>query len=444
MKKREVIIVILLIAFGVLYNLYEEGDIDIVFFDECTISPTRLHDRHHPVLFPQEEIQRTDIRRIDIENTAGEILVEKSQDNTTTIKPVIQVYHKDRNKAEDIYHKIKIVTRAADGRIDINTESKGKFPYKRVRVQFKLFIPEDVELGLYNRYGDIDIRDAGKDISLNERHGDIRVQNIVSKLKIYHRYGNVNLGHITNTLDLNSQQGKITIKDISALKLNCVHSRVSITGVKDETKIDHASYCTLEVENANKLSIHGRQTRIRLKNIKNGVNIKNSHQTISMNEISGDIKIMTRNCRIRLAKIAAEAFTLKNSHGRVAVEDISGTDLDLAVSNGDLDINFTSVAGRINIKNRHSDILLSYPAGVVPSFNIDLKYGKIINRTSREFSILKEQHRVSFSSAEGKPEIIINDSYGDVILQNFTPKTTQTEIKVETEEFNQQADIDNL
>jgi DUF4097 and DUF4098 domain-containing protein YvlB len=433
MKKREVFIVILLITFGVLYNLYESGEVDIFFFDECSINPRGLVDRKHAVPFDVEENQYTGIKYLEITNPAGEVVIKKAENNITSVKPVIRVYHKNKDKAKRIRKEIEILTREDNGKVIICIEPEEKFPYKRVRLLFEVTVPEKVELKLYNAYGNIEITGTGKNITVNQRYGDIRVENVGSNLKIHSRHGKVSLSNISDAIDLYCRHSTLTARSLASLKLNASYSKISVAGVENETDIEYAAYCTVEVDNSGKFSFKGRQSRIRLNNIKNGVNIENSHNTVNMKGIHGDVRIMTRNCRINGDKIVCDNLILKNSYGNVDLSDITGKALDITVNNGDLDIKFNRVDGRINIKNKHSDILLDYPEAVRPMFNISLEYGKIINRTAVEYNIIKDQQRLSVSSSEGRPEIIIINTYGDIFFRNFVPE--EGEMKVEPEEF---------
>jgi DUF4097 and DUF4098 domain-containing protein YvlB len=433
MKKREIFIVIILITFGILYNFYESGEVELFFFDECSINPRRLLDKKHSLPFALDTARYADVKYIEIENPAGDIFVKKAVDTTVSLSSIIRVYHKNKKEAARIREKIKILTTEDNGRLSIQVESSKKFPYKRVRIEFELSAPEDVELKLHSAYGKMEVLDTGKNLSLDGRYGDILVKNVASKLNIQSRHGRISVFNISDTVDLNCRHSTVIVKDVAALRLNTSYSTISVAGVKNETGIESAAYSNLEVENSSKVGIKGRQTKIRLTNIKNGVNIENSHNSIYMKDISGDIKIETRDCRIDLEKILTDNLIIKNSHGNVVISEVSGTDLDIAVNNGDLDMKFIRVDGRINIKNKNSDISLNYPDSVNPFLNIDLEYGKIINKTPREYDIIVDQHRLSISKLEGSPGITIHSAYGDILLRNFTPKKEKT--KVEPEEF---------
>ena len=62
---------------------------------------------------------------------------------------------------------------------------------------------------------------------------------------------------------------------------------------------------------------------------------------------------------------------------------------------------------------------MTYSKSVNPSFNINTTHGKIINRTAADLNILKERHKLSLYSMEDTPEIIINNTYGNIVLSNY-------------------------
>ncbi|NIM16614.1 MAG: DUF4097 family beta strand repeat protein [Candidatus Aminicenantes bacterium] len=462
MKKREIFIVIALIAFGIIYNSYKSGDFEISFYEGCSVDSRSLLDKRSLTKFVQEEIRcsHDDIKKVEIENLAGSITVEKHSaiegkadseseiEKTIRIVPEIHVYHRDVEKAHEIYKKIKIESRTYDlvegeepgstagtgskptyKKLHITVSPEESFPYRRVRVHFKLTIPESAELDLWNRYGNMEINGCGKNILLNGKYGDIWVRHIDSNLKIRHRHGNVAVGDIKDAVDLSSRYSKIKIKDVSELKLNCSHSRVFIAGVKKETDIDHAAYSVITMEDSQKITLDGRHTKIKMENIEEGASVKNSHETIYMQNVKGNVQVKARHCKVVVKQAVSDDVVVKNSYGSVWCDEISAKNVDIMLNNGKLDIAFDRIEERINIRNRYSRIRLEYPQSLQPLFSIHVRHGNIVNRTPVEMAILKEGSGAAMnaSTMEGKPEIIINNTYGDVFLKTSSTGTTPTE-----------------
>jgi DUF4097 and DUF4098 domain-containing protein YvlB len=143
-----------------------------------------------------------------------------------------------------------------------------------------------------------------------------------------------------------------------------------------------------------------------------------------MRKIKGNIHINANNCRINLDEVTSGDVVIKNAHKYVNIDKISAENLDILMSEGNLDIAFDQIKEKLNIKNRHSKVTLIYPSSVRPVYNIEARYGSITNRTAEELTVLKERGRelVTSNRLEGKPEITINTTYGDILLETRDQK----------------------
>jgi hypothetical protein len=445
MKKRDLFIVLVVLAFGLIYNYVESGEIR--FYDGCSFDNRGLIDRNHPNSFKREELSYfgPGIGEIEIDNKAGGIEVMKTDGKDIRITPEVRVYHRDKERAAEIEQEIRIKVRGeGSGKLGITLEPEDRFPYNRVRVFFKVSIPDSVELDLWNRYGDVTINGSGKKVTVDNKHGDVTVKHVDAALKTRHKHGNVVIRDVKGDVNLSSHHSRISVTDVGGLKLNTSHARVYINGVKNETDVEYAAHCSFEMENGSGLTIAGRYTKMKIKRIEKGVKIANSHQSIYLEDINGDVNIKGRHCRIQMEKIIAGNVVVRNSYNYVGIDDLAAKNLDVLLSHGNLDVDCRLIEERINIKNKHSRIRISFPESVTPMLNAELKYGKLRNETPASYTILKERSRVRISSIEGTPQVIINNRYGDVYLKSnsFEPLSKLEDIlptrkieKVETEEF---------
>lgn len=423
MKKKEFILVIIVIAVGFVFNSIKSGDIH--FYSGCSPDSRELLDSKYPVDFPQKEIRyvykesdAASIRQIKINNPAGDIQVGKSIDNTIRITPVIRVFHQDKEKAGNISKDLHLITREIGEKIAIDVESNKRFPYRRVRLTFKCLIPTDVELNLNNKYGNIDINDVGQNIMIDESQGDIFVKNVTSPLNVKNNNGLIRLYDINGNIQLNSSHSQVKIKNTSSLRMKCSHSDLYVSGVKEEIEITHAGYSNLEIENGGQLNIDAKHTKMKLVNIKGDVTITDSHEPITIRDIQGDIDIKARQCRIDVNKAVGDFLIIKNSFNDVTINDFSGKTLDTSLEHGELDVTFETITERMTIKTSYADVTLKYPDSVRPAFNIYSENGKIFNYTPAKLNILENREKQSVNSLEGKPQIIIDTKYADVFLKN--------------------------
>ena len=176
MKKRDIFLVVFIIMFGLFYEFYESGEMNL--FEGCYISPKRLLDKTHRITITAQEKSFSDLTYFKVENPAGEIRIEKSPDNNTVIKPVIYVYHRNREKGDKIRKKIKINYKRENKKVIVEIDNRWRFPYRRVRILFKVFVPDGVELNLDNTYGDLTIEKIASDMKIKNRHGEVGLSDI--------------------------------------------------------------------------------------------------------------------------------------------------------------------------------------------------------------------------------------------------------------------------
>ncbi len=454
MKRRDLIIVLAVLAFGVIYNFIESGE--VYFSDGCSSRRWGLQDMKHPNSFPRPELRYADsgIREIEFDNTAGGIEVVKSIGNEIRIQPEVRVFHRDRGEATELEKEVIITpTRLKEdnGRLRITVKTTEDFNYRRLRVYFKVSIPETVELDILNRYGDVTIDGCGKNVCIDNIQGDVLVKHVSGDLKIQHKHGKLVVRNITGAVELNSSFSRISVTEVTAVKLNCSHADAYLNQVKQETTVEYAAFSDIKFETGNGFIFDGKHTGLRLKNIKNGVKISDSHSSIRLEDITGNIDVQANNCRVRMTQVLSDEVAVNNEFGDVSINDVAAKKIAVQLSHGNLDIDFTEITEQVSIKNSYSRIRLFYPKAIQPSFNIDLSYGEIKNNTDAKFTLVTEENRVRLTHTVGAPKITIENSYDDIHLSNNSATPTQKIIdsqsiqptqpsvlptqKVETEEF---------
>ncbi|MCK4942052.1 MAG: DUF4097 family beta strand repeat protein [Candidatus Aminicenantes bacterium] len=387
MKRKEIFLIVVLIIFGLLYQLYKTGEEEI--FEGCSTDSKYLLDKNHPHEFTGIKSTFENIRTLDIENLAGSIKIRPTLESKVVVKWIKIIYHKSRERAVGFQERIEIRPNVTDGHLKFDVVSQDKFPYRRARIFFDVLIPGGVQLKLINRYGDIEVESSDGKVDIDNKYGDILAKDIKAGMHIRHGYGRVTLQNMMGPVDMESR------------------------------------YSTVKISDAQSLEIEGRHTRMQLIGIKQDINLKNSHDSIELRDVKGNVTLNARHCRIKLLNIDAGTLVVNNTYNQVSIENLWAREADISVSHGDLNLRFFEVEDRINIRNKYSRILLDYSKTQKPRFNISLIHGKIINDTALELNVLSSKYKHLFTSQEGKPEIIINNKYGDVKLINSEIKPVE-------------------
>jgi hypothetical protein len=231
MKKREILLIIALVIFGVIYQAIEKGKVRLVddfsfYSQERRLKGSKFSE------FPEKEKLFPAVDKIIIENPAGEIDINKSSDGQVHLFSFLRVYYSDKSVVEEIRKKVNIKTDLDQGELKIYGQYATDFPYQSIRILFRLLVPEGIELAISNQEGDTIIRDTGKDILINQENGNLVLENIPSGLKLILKNCNANLKSIADHVDIVSSRSNIILENAVSLRFQGKHGDCSIKNVK--------------------------------------------------------------------------------------------------------------------------------------------------------------------------------------------------------------------
>ena len=415
MKKRELVIVALLIAFGFIYNAVERGKIRFAddfsrYFDE-----RRLGSEQFTEAVQQEKVFPAP-QKITIDNPAGEIDIDRSLDGQVHLRSIFRIYHADPSEVERIGRNAFVRADTLNNELKVSVNYPSAFPYRRLRIRFEMRIPEGVELAVSNSEGNISIRRSGKNILLRQEHGNVLVADIPSAVEVQIRGGNLDIRNIAGNVVIDARQGDIFLQNAIALHLKGRHGNYSLKEIKTSVFMEHA-YGEATLDGAEQAEISGRHSTLTVRNIKNGVRISNAFRDVVLEHIDGDVHLSGRSSKMEIRHVRAKDMTVDNSFADIAITDCAGEGLNIILKNGNLTFTNNRFSERLNIESRQARLDLSLGELSDPTVNIKTSHGRITNASSLDLEVFREREE-NFANRSGqKPEIIISNSYGDIHLK---------------------------
>jgi len=415
MKKKEIVIIALLIAFGFIYNAFEKGKIKFIddfsgYFDE-----TRLVSEQY-LEFPQKEQIFPAAEKITVTNQAGEITIDKSTDGQVHLLAFWRIYFLDQRDVEGIKQKVRVHAEAKNNELEIFGDYEGAFPFKRLRIRLQLLLPEGAALVASNHEGNVSIRHAGKNIFLRQENGNVDLADIPSSLQLEIRRGKLEVKNISGSIAIDAQQTDIVLENVGALRLQGRHGDYALKNIRGKVYIEHA-FGSITLDGAEQAEIFGRHSDMTVRNIRKGVKLTNAFERIVLENISGDVNLSSRSSKMDIRHIRASNMVIENSFADIAVGDYSGETLNILLKNGNLDFQSQNIGDRLNIESRYAKISLDLGVLTDPTVNIKTSHGRIYDHSPVGLDIFQEKDE-SFANRSGqKPEIIINNIYGDIYLK---------------------------
>jgi DUF4097 and DUF4098 domain-containing protein YvlB len=414
MKKKEIFIVLALIAFGFIYNAIEKGRFrfhnDLTYF-------SNEHDlvSEQYIEFPQREMAFPAPARIVVDNPAGEVNIEGSADGQVHLQPLFRVYSQDKADSGKVAGRAQIRARMDADELKIAVDYGAAFPYRQLRVHLKIQVPEGSALAIGNQDGNVSIRRGGADVVIRQERGNVFLENLPAAVQVELRAGNLIAKNIAGKVSVNIRNGDVNVDSASALQLNGKHGNFSLKKIKGEAFIDHA-FGEVTLDGAGKAEILGRHSEITARHIENGALIKNTFAGMVVENCKGDIRLSGRSGQMKISGSDARKMVIENSFADIAISDCAGESLDVLLKNGNLDFQDSRFSERMNIESRQANIFLSLGELPDPTFNVRTMRGRIFNRSAIEMEIFEEKGEHFANRGGQKPEIIINNQYGDIHL----------------------------
>ena len=364
MDRKKLLIVIILIAFGVIFQILIEDGLNI--FKNKSY---QLIDKKFPNNFVLDKKKFELLSTIDIINPAGNVFIKRSETNFNYINTAVKVFHKDKKEAEKIRKSIDVLFINNKDKLKIYSEHKNNFPLDRVRITFEIKLCDKTMLTINNSYGIVNALKIRSTLNITNKGNDIKLKDIDGKIFIN-----------------KAEDNNVIIENCSDIIANFINSKATISKSSGNIEI---------------FSIGG---KIKIDSINN----------------DKDIKIESKQSRISLSNVKINKINIKISYEDIFIKDLYVDNLDLLLKNSNVVIDPIKENNIIKtiINGTDAKILLKYKKKIYPNYTINLNYGDVKGNIDK-LKITKNGHILKVHSKIGNPEIIINGKYTDVKINTI-------------------------
>ncbi|MCK4889747.1 MAG: hypothetical protein KAS97_07435, partial [Candidatus Aminicenantes bacterium] len=236
MKKKELFLIAGLIIFGFVFQYFDSGDIS--FIKSCGSDHKSIRDKNHPHEFTDDFTFNVPVKTLVFDNPAGSVEISQSMDEKILVELVKIVYHKDESKVEQFRNMVNI-TNIKEGEkaiIEIDP-SDDEFPYTRVRIHFKIYIPKSTTLNVKNRFGNISIDSSGTSLMVDGKFGDVSIKNIPSDISVINRFGKTKISNISGKIELDLKFSQADVSGSSSIDCRISHSSLDLSDIKESSSV---------------------------------------------------------------------------------------------------------------------------------------------------------------------------------------------------------------
>ena len=344
----------------------------------------RHRDRHPGVRHeePRTQVQFETGEKFDlgIDSRHGDIEVRSWAENSLQIDYQITVWAEDEERAKEIASEIEIridpdkdlsdrVTRAS-----ITTNYPKEWGRSRnsrscARVDYWLVIPQQTNLELHNRHGNVSIADLRGTTTVSNRHGNVVLGAIEGDLNLDARHGNVETGSIQGNVCFGGGHGNVKLGKVGGnfegdhqhgyLKLDEVGGDLALAHRHGEAAV-HSVGGTIEVSKG-----HG---KIKLREVRSTFHIDAHHADTHLDVVSplgGDCVIKGHHAKVNLVAPENAFASIQTSTYRGSISsEFEGT-LTKEKRDQHFIATLSESGASLKISNHHGSIYLRRRGAVV-------------------------------------------------------------------------------
>ncbi len=317
-----------------------------------------------------------------VTNYRGDVSVQPHDSPEVRVTVSKSVRTSSQERADERMKQLELEIIEGASTIDIKPKIIGS-RFRRVRLHLQIQIPRKLAATVSTDNGDIHIQGLDGPVKAETMNGDVEIRDTGGEVNVGVKGGKVTVAGAKGTVKVSGRGGEIDVSDIAG-----------------EALIDGEFYGPIAVRNVSK-GTHFRSQRTDLTIGQLPGRMEIVHGTLTIEDTSSDINLVTREKDIRMEKIS----------GRLRIVN----------TRGDIEVSYARPPqGEVDITNQSGGVELILPEDSQFEIHASTRSGDIEN--SFEDPGLKITQDGNTATLEGKrgtkgPQVRIKTSYGTVLLR---------------------------
>jgi hypothetical protein len=187
--------------------------------------------------------------RLDITNKYGEVIIRAAQGDSVRIVVHVESVGKTMELVQKSMDRVDVMFRAVGDMVTVSTivnkgsgmlkeilsevddYSKSVFGSNGLKVNYEVWLPENFNLNLENKFGNIYLADLHGRVSIDLAHGDLKANKLKGDVSIKHSFGKTNIDYVSNGL-ISLRGVDCTIRTADKLKIESSTSNLELGMIK--------------------------------------------------------------------------------------------------------------------------------------------------------------------------------------------------------------------
>ncbi len=426
MNRKEFLIVVFLVVFGLLYDFFEENRQNIKK-NIANLIEEKVDFNYNQAEQVASDVQKISelkgIKKIFLTNPAGEVRVTKGESEQITLTTRLFISREWIGEKERIKKSFDFSVKPQGSELIVKNSSTEERIVRKARVVYELELPPQVALGIENHFGKVNIEKMEQEIDLYNRYGDIELKDIRAAVKVDLKYGDLWVIDLAGTINVAHRYGKGILQKTENLRLDSRYCHYTVKEIARSVVIDDA-YSNYKLDGMQTLMFRGKYSQISAANINGTVKIFNSYKNIDLQDIRGDLLIDAKYCRIYAENVNAGDFEISNNYQQVKLKKIQMQTGKIDVRYCKVELSFLELEKQFSGAGKYCDWLICLPEHFAPRLEIRNRYGNFANFSHLSLISRQDGEETFLESRGDSPLISLENSYGSITLRKSSDEET--------------------
>ena len=340
----------------------------------------RSHSVHYEEPRAQMSLETTEKFDLGIDSRHGDIEVRSWAKNSLQIDYQITVWAEDEETAKEIASEIEIRIEpekdASDRatRVAITTDYPEEWGLwrnsgSRARVDYWLVVPQQTNLELHNRHGDVSVGDLRGTTSIGNRHGNVSLGAIEGDLNLDVHHGSVEADSIQGNMSFNCGHGNAELGKVGGnLEGDHRHGNLELDAVGGDLTLAHRHGSTVVHSVGGTIEVNKGHGQIELRGVRDTFHIDGKHADTHLDVVSplsGNCVIKGHHAKVDLIAPADAFASIQASTHRGSISSEFEGDLTKGKRGQQFTATPNTDGANLQVTNHHGEINLRRREGAV-------------------------------------------------------------------------------
>jgi hypothetical protein len=301
-----------------------------------------------------------EITGFNLKNNFGSIELQGSQDQEINIDYTLKVHAEDKAAAEKFIQNLEIIYDLNGDNLEIRlNQSQTETPelINVVEIDYKITVPESLQIGLTNKYGELTIQDSKAEVNASNSYGSTLINNIGKDVVLDLKFGESEITNVNSNLDLSSAYTENNIRNIGGkFNLETAYGFNKISNLKSDLKMN-SRYGGAEIISTKNIDLNSRYTGFTISEVQGKLKVDSEYGDFKLNKFE-DLELELRYSDLEISSLKDyELYNYDISVKNGYIEaDLGGLNYDnqkqlkYKGQQAEYDIKINSEYGDINIK----------------------------------------------------------------------------------------------